>query len=220
MDLSTLDPTIIDPIMGSSYTARDFADLNLHKDHLHSLGISTEDDHERYHSDIRSQSGSIWLIGGYLEQRDLYQSDLFTSDQTALRDIHLGVDIWGAQDSLIYAPIDGVIHSFAYNNLPLDYGYTLILKHNIGSAEFYTLYGHLGRKYFDSWKVGAQIKSGDPIGTLGAKSENGGWLPHLHLQIIYDMQSNQGDYPGVCSIDDLPFYQDNCPDPMALIVMS
>ncbi len=219
IELSTLDPTIIYPIMGSSYKAQDFADLNLDRHLLDSLGISTEEDHQRYHSDIRSQSGSIWLIGGYLEQRDLYQSDLFTRDQTSIRDIHLGVDIWGTQDSLIFAPIDGVIHSFAFNNLPLDYGYTLILKHGIGSSEFYTLYGHLGRKYFESWKVGAQIKSGDPIGTLGAKAENGGWLPHLHFQVIFDMQGNQGDYAGVCSRANLPFYQKNCPDPRPLIIM-
>lgn len=219
-DLSILDPTIIYPIMGSSYGDKDFGHLNLDKDHLRTLNIVTEEDHRVYHDKIRAQSKCIWLIGGYMERRDLYKSDLFRSDKTSIREIHLGVDIWGAQGSPILAPLDGEIHSFAYNALPLDYGYTLILKHRYESLDFYTLYGHLGRKYFDSWQEGDPIKAGDPIGTLGDKSENGGWLPHLHLQVIYDMQGKKGDYPGVCSLADQNYYRKNCPDPSSLIVKS
>lgn len=219
IDLSTLNQTSIYPIMGSSYSDKDFASLNLDKDDLHKLNVSTEEEHKVYHQGIREQSNSTWLIGGYMERRDLYKSELFNSDPASIREIHLGIDIWGAQSSLIYAPIDGEIHSFAYNDLPLDYGYTLILKHRIGSYEFYTLFGHLGRQYFDRWQLGAVVKAGDPIGTLGAKTENGGWLPHLHFQVIHDMQGKQGDYPGVCSQSDLAFYRKNCPDPSPLIVM-
>ncbi len=218
IDLSTLDLTIVCPIMGSKYADKDFAALNLDKDHLQAQNITSEEDHKAYHQKIRDQSKSTWLIGGYMERRDLYKSDLFASDPSSIREIHLGIDIWGDQGSLIHAPIDGEIHSFAYNGLPLDYGYTLILKHEIGMYEFYTLYGHLGRKYFNSWREGAVIKAGDPIGTFGAKTENGGWLPHLHFQVIQDMQGKRGDYPGVCSLSDLTFYSDNCPDPTPLIV--
>jgi hypothetical protein len=47
---------------------------------------------------------------------------------------------------------------------------------------------------------------------------NGNWPPHLHFQLIRDMQGKRGDYPGVVRADELAFYRDNCPDPMALLV--
>jgi len=50
---------------------------------------------------------------------------------------------------------------------------------------------------------------------LGKPDENGGWPPHLHFQLIRDMQGFVGDYPGVCAKQDLTFYANNCPDPSA-----
>jgi len=205
--------------MGSTYRNQDYATINLDKHHLHALDITSKDDHLSYHKHLREQHNAIWLMGGYLECRALYKSMLFNSDHDNIRDIHLGIDIWGAVESEIHAPLDATIHSFAYNDRHLDYGYTLILKHVIGLSSFYTLYGHLGRKYYKSWTVGDQINAGDVIGVLGSEEENGGWMPHLHFQVIYDLQSMEGDYPGVCSQKDLPYYRINCPDPLPLINM-
>ncbi|MGB5188485.1 MAG: peptidase M23, partial [Robiginitalea sp.] len=52
------------------------------------------------------------------------------------------------------------------------------------------------------------------IGRLGSAKENGGYAPHLHFQLIRDLEGFRGDYPGVCALQQLEFYRQNCPDPM------
>ena len=61
------------------------------------------------------------------------------------------------------------------------------------------------------------MKQGDEIAQLGDSSINGDYAPHLHFQIIKDMQNNFGDYPGVCSLNQLSFFKENCPNPMELL---
>lgn len=65
--------------------------------------------------------------------------------------------------------------------------------------------------------VGQKIAKGKQIATLGLTPVNGDYAPHLHFQIIIDMENKQGDYPGVCSSKTLAFYLQNCPDPNLLL---
>jgi peptidoglycan LD-endopeptidase LytH len=196
------------PIMGRVYTAQDFTriDLSVHNSNLpNSPTYQLLDD---YVNQVKEHHKAQWAIGGYREKRNLYQ----TSEHFAgmdRRDLHLGIDVWGPANSPIYCPTDGVIHSFAYNDKALDYGYALIIQHQ----DFYTLYGHLGSSHFDSWQVGKTVSKGEVIATLGGKNENGGWPPHLHFQIILSIDDWKGDYPGVCSESDKDYYFTNCPDP-------
>ena len=82
---------------------------------------------------------------------------------------------------------------------------------------FYTLYGHLSLKSISHLKVGMAFKQGDLLGDLGKPDVNGDYPPHLHFQIIKDIQEFKGDYPGVCSKKHLDFYLKNCPDPNTLL---
>jgi murein DD-endopeptidase MepM/ murein hydrolase activator NlpD len=81
----------------------------------------------------------------------------------------------------------------------------------------YSLYGHLASADLQSLKVGDAITAGQLLCHLGKPEENGGWPPHLHFQLIHDMQTWRGDYPGVCSKRDVDFYRDNCPDPRGVL---
>jgi len=213
----TITNTDVHPIMGPDSTAFDFASVSMDKDHLKQLDIQSKSQILSYHNHIRSDQNAKWLIGGYLEPRALYQSNLFVGSPEETRDIHLGLDIWGEVSTPIYAPLGGTIHSFAYNDRELDYGYTLIIEHQIHNQRFHTLYGHLSSRHFDQWSVGSRIIAGELIADFGSERENGGWLPHLHFQIILDMEGNSGDYPGVSSSKMLPHYRMNCPDPHLLI---
>ena len=65
--------------------------------------------------------------------------------------------------------------------------------------------------------MGDIVKKGERIATLGLPPINGDYAPHLHFQIIIDMEGKVGDYPGVCSEKTLPFYKSNCPDPNILL---
>lgn len=169
---------------------------------------------QMYMDEKRRVQGKPFALGGYLEDRSWYaRSPLFGQE----RSVHLGIDIWADQGTQVFAPLAGVVHSFADNAGFSNYGPTLIVQHEMDGLVFYTLYGHLSRINLQHWQKGVVIKAGDQIGTLGTIEENGEWPAHLHFQIILDLQGKEGDYPGVCSHEDVKFYQNNCPDPNLLL---
>tara|TARA_R110002110_G_scaffold60312_3_gene169896 strand:+ start:464 stop:673 length:210 start_codon:yes stop_codon:yes gene_type:complete len=61
------------------------------------------------------------------------------------------------------------------------------------------------------------LNAADQIATLGDANINGDYPPHLHFQIIKDIQEYFGDYPGVCSEKYLEFFRVNCPNPDILL---
>ena len=156
-------------------------------------------------------------VGGYLENRSLYsETDLFEGDQE--RCIHIGIDVFMPAGTPLYAPVDGVVQSYANRQVYGDYGPVIILRHRIGNFEFHSLYGHLSEASLDGLHESRIFTAGEKIAEIGPRPFNGNWSPHLHFQLIQDMQDHRGDYPGVVRPADLDFYQRNCPDPSALIV--
>jgi len=171
-------------------------------------------------------SGSRYGIGGYNEHRTLYARskhfdvvhNAFLSDQeepieTEPRRLHLGIDIWGPAGTKVMSPLDGIVHSFAFNNKDSDYGATIILTHNIEGEGFHTLYGHLSLNSIKNLYEGKRIRRGEVFTEFGMRFENGNWPPHLHFQLIKDMQGWEGDYPGVCRFSERGPWLENCPDP-------
>jgi murein DD-endopeptidase MepM/ murein hydrolase activator NlpD len=117
----------------------------------------------------------------------------------------------------VVAPLNGIIHSFAFNNHFGDYGATIILTHNIEGNTFHSLYGHLSLNSLKNLQEGQLIKQGEVFAEFGMQFENGHWPPHLHLQLIIDTQGMRGDYPGVCKFSERAIYFANCPDPALLL---
>ncbi len=156
--------------------------------------------------------------GGYLERRNLYKrSTVFKNETTNERDIHIGLDLWMNEEASIFAALDGTIHSVQNNDALGDYGPTIILEHTIENFTFHTLYGHLSLESLRDKNVGDTIQKGQQIAILGLPPINGDYAPHLHFQIIINMQGKKGDYPGVCNEKDVEFYKENCPDPNLLL---
>jgi murein DD-endopeptidase MepM/ murein hydrolase activator NlpD len=155
-------------------------------------------------------------IGGYNELRGLYERskvfDALSSSEEPRR-LHLGIDIWGEEGTKVYAPLGGMVHSYAYNKNFGDYGATLILLHQLDTVTFYTLYGHLSLDDIAKVTEFQYIIRGYVIGHFGNPKENGNWPPHLHFQIIKDIRTNKGDYPGVCKLSEAGKYLANSPDP-------
>ena len=107
---------------------------------------------------------------------------------------------------------------FSYHQKDLKgYGGFIILKHKESDTQFYTLYGHLSEHSISKFSKGDIILKNQQIGILGDYVENGNWVPHLHFQIIKDLENNIGDYPGVSSKKNIEFYKDNCPNPNFLL---
>lgn len=93
------------------------------------------------------------------------------------------------------------------------------------TVTFYTLYGHLSLSSIlnpdGSWRLrpGQAVPAGGVVGWVGGPHVNGGWPPHLHLQLNTEAGHGgwQGDYPGVCARGDWVAYRLLCPDPNALL---
>ena len=201
-----------DPIHQRNYVP---LDLSIHNPDLNQLNISNANDCQRYVDLIANNNCNI-PYGGYLEKRNLYgSSDRFNN--TEIRNIHLGIDFWLPEQTVVLAPLKGKVHSFANNADFGNYGPTIILEHNINGFTFYTLYGHLSLDSIDTLFVGQEFNQASFLARLGATEINVGYAPHLHFQLILDIQTYTGDYPGVCSNTNLDFYKDNCPNPNLLL---
>lgn len=155
-------------------------------------------------------------IGGFMEDRMVYtRSPHYGGEEP--RSIHLGVDIWTQSGTAIFAPLPGKIHSFADNQGFGNYGPTIILEHLLESLTFYTLYGHLAKKDLINLQDGQWIEKGEKIGGIGNFPENGDWPPHLHFQVMTDMLSYWGDFPGVAAPSTLQLFSEICIDPNCIL---
>ena len=168
-------------------------------------------------SRLVAESGARFGIGRYDEARLAYVTDLFRhagnwSEES--RTVHLGVDVFCEAGAAVHAPLDGVVHSFANNAAAGDYGPTIVLEHRVddGALRFFTLYGHLSAESLVGLSPGRRVTAGERIGWLGDVAVNGGWSPHLHLQVMADMLGNQGDFPGVAAPREREVWLSLCPD--------
>ncbi|WP_300377874.1 peptidoglycan DD-metalloendopeptidase family protein [Henriciella sp.] len=159
------------------------------------------------------ENGAIHM-GGYGEERAIYDTHVFAPAGEEPRTVHLGLDIFAPAQTPVFAPLDGTVHSLQRNDNPKDYGPTLILEHAINpELTIYTLYGHLAADVLDALHAGKNVTAGHQIAALGAQDVNGGWAPHLHFQVILDLQGRTGDYPGVAKRSDAADWLQRCPDP-------
>lgn len=189
----------------------DFSAENLR---LKEIDLDNRQQFEQFIEDEISLLGGNCGMGGYLEERVIYRRSSHYENADEPRCMHLGVDIWMNAGTDVFALADGIIHSAAVNNTYGDYGGTIILEHQFNNSKLYSLYGHLSHESIVNARVGSIINQSEQIGQLGTWDENGNWPAHLHFQLIRDMQGNMGDYQGVCSKVDLPYYQENCPNPL------
>ena len=193
-------------------------DLSVSNTELNNHKLETTGDYEVFIQNHLDKNNAKIAYGGYLETRNLYKrSTVFKNENTEERNIHIGLDLWINKSATIHAALDGIIHSFQ-NNIALgDYGPTIILEHEINEYKFYTLYGHLSEDSLLDKKEGQEVLKGEKIANLGLPPINGDYAPHLHFQIILNIEEKIGDYPGVCSENNLSFYKNNCPDPNVLL---
>jgi 4-aminobutyrate aminotransferase-like enzyme len=163
-------------------------------------------------------------IGRYNEVRPIYTSEQYKlagNDGPEWRTVHLGLDVFMEAGAPVLAPLDGVVHSFRNNDVPLDYGPTIILQHIVGDKDtpltFYTLYGHLSVESLDDLYEGMYVAQGTPFCKIGNYPVNGGWPPHLHFQIITDLLDRTGEFPGVAKPSLREVWLSLSPDPNLIV---
>ncbi|MFZ1792672.1 MAG: aminotransferase class III-fold pyridoxal phosphate-dependent enzyme [Anaerolineae bacterium] len=179
------------------------------------------------------EAGVVAGIGRYDEPRLIYANDDFMTigeNGKEYRTLHVALDVFMPAGAEVFAPLDGVVHSFQDNTARLDYGPCIILEHRVETEDggrktggnavsglpspvFYTLYGHLSRESLEGLRVGQKISKGQRIAWMGDYPINGDWPPHLHFQVITDLLDYAGTYPGVARPSDRAVWQSLCPNP-------
>jgi len=207
------------PLIDKTIPIQAYTSLNLSfsNEKIQNLDISDHGVCQQYIDEILTINDAEIAYGGYLEKRPIYSDKPEFTIDGITRNIHLGMDFWVKAGTRVLAPIDGEVHSFKNNHTFGDYGPTIILQHEFENLTFFTLYGHLSVESLKELFVGRKFKKGQPLATLGTPDINVGYAPHLHFQIIQDIEGYFGTYPGVCSEQDLEFYSKNCPDPNLLL---
>ncbi|MFT4033603.1 MAG: peptidoglycan DD-metalloendopeptidase family protein [Siphonobacter sp.] len=196
------------------YLVLDFTDGN---QQLSQRNLMNTADFSEYVFGLIQKKGAIGGVGGYNEHRILYRRSPHFQQLEEPREIHLGIDIWAEPGTAVMVPLAGKIHSLKDNAHFGDYGPTIILEHELEGITFHTLYGHLSRSSLLAKAAGQAVEAGEPLARFGPYPENGDWPPHLHFQIIQDMQGWAGDYPGVCTLSQREAYLANCPDPNVIL---
>jgi 4-aminobutyrate aminotransferase-like enzyme len=126
--------------------------------------------------------------------------------------------VFAAPATAVYAPVEGVVHTLANNTAALDYGPLVILRHETSDGkEFFTLYGHLAKSSLSQLRTGQRVARGEKLARIGTMQENGGWVPHLHFQIILDLLERNADFPGVARASERGVWTSLSPDPNLLL---
>ena len=164
-------------------------------------------------------------IGRYDEHRPgMYTTELFSGE----RDLHVGLDIGAPVGTEVFAFADGIVFSKGINPEAGSYGPTIITEHNlsiptaVGATEFgaaqkfWVLHGHLSTESLEMVELGEAITKGQNIAKIGNETENGGWPPHIHIQLSL-IEPIGNDLPGVVKLSDRDEALKIYPDPRLII---
>jgi 4-aminobutyrate aminotransferase-like enzyme/Ser/Thr protein kinase RdoA (MazF antagonist) len=175
---------------------------------------------EKIFSEMKRDGAAVG-VGRYDEARLLYTSELFADGSNPTRErrtVHLGIDLFVEPGTPLRAPVAGSVHTLANNTAALDYGPMVILEHKIDhGGRFFTLYGHLATQTVEKLRVGQTISCGEEFATVGGVHENGGWVPHVHFQVILDLLELGKDFPGVARASERAVWTNLSPDPNLLL---
>lgn len=152
--------------------------------------------------------------GRYGEDRvGMYNAEFFRAGLEP-RTIHVGVDLGAAAGTSVFAPADCEVHATDYRGREGDYGGTVILRIDLAGypLPLFVLYGHLSRTTLENVQAHDKLSPGDLVGWLGEKHENGGWNPHLHIQLSW-LEPIEIDLPGAVTASDFNLAAVIFPDP-------
>ncbi|MBP1860186.1 aminotransferase class III-fold pyridoxal phosphate-dependent enzyme [Rhizobium herbae] len=162
-----------------------------------------------------SERGVDLGIGPWGEARTVYSGEMFVSRliEKTRRTRHLGLDLFMAAGTRLYTPLAATVVSVEIEPDPLGYGCLIALRHEPeGCPAFVTLWGHLAHEALGRLKAGDRLEAGALVGEMGASTENGGWAPHLHLQISTDTRLSATEILGVGEARYLDVWAELFPD--------
>ncbi|NRP72571.1 2,2-dialkylglycine decarboxylase [Ensifer psoraleae] len=170
---------------------------------------------------IRNE-GADFGLGLYGEDRAVYKGDAYrTTVASQRRTVHLGVDIFAPAGESVHAPFAGKVAFYHDDAVAHGFGPTVLIEHVTAEGDvFWTLYGHLSRESAEKLAIGQPIAKGEAFAALGARDENGGWVPHLHFQIVTDHLGLEARMHGVGVRDQWQIWREVSPDPSVVLGLS
>lgn len=174
---------------------------------------------ERIWNQVKSEQPFDLGIGLWGERRVVYTVEMFDSKlcRGDRRDVHLGLDLFAPAGTAIMTPLDAEVVDCRIIPDHQDYGGVVLLKHEPEPGlVFHTLWGHQAHAPVKALTIGQRLSKGEAFIALGAPDENGGWIPHLHLQIITHDVTDARDVPGAGEARFMDVWSQFYPDPSTL----
>ncbi|MEN9786161.1 MAG: hypothetical protein RLZZ299_1425, partial [Pseudomonadota bacterium] len=154
-----------------------------------------------------------WWIGRYDEdRRGGYPQAIFGG----VRTLHVGLDLGAPAGTPVHAFADGVVEHAGVNPASGDYGGVVVTRHALPEGVRWVLWGHLAHADARRWRPGDVVRRGEVLARLGTPEENGGWPPHLHLQLAVERPDTH-DMPGVVDPAEREAALRRWPDPVDLL---
>lgn len=158
-----------------------------------------------------------WTVGRYDEDRVIYTQPLFQGGEPGgARTLHVGIDLGGPEGTAVHAFADGEVIHAGVNAAAGDYGPTLVTAHTLDGRPVHALFGHLSAASLARSPVGRRFAAGDVLGWLGGEAENGGWPPHVHVQLAWE-RPETFDLPGAVRPADREAALRRFPDPRRVL---
>jgi 4-aminobutyrate aminotransferase-like enzyme/Ser/Thr protein kinase RdoA (MazF antagonist) len=154
-------------------------------------------------------------LGPWGEERTVYAGEMFVSRfiEKTRRTRHLGLDIFMAAGTRVFTPLAATVVSVEIEPDPLGYGCLIALRHEPeGCPPFISLWGHLAHEALGRLTAGDRLDAGALVGKMGTPVENGGWAPHLHLQLSTDTNLTATEILGVGEPEYLDVWAELFPD--------
>lgn len=168
------------------------------------------------YAELSQRHGFTLGLGPWGERRVIYTAPFFESvlAQGKRRNVHLGLDIFAPAGSEMFTPLAATVVAATINPEPQDYGGLILLEHEPETGlRFWTLWGHLDHGSVRERHVGERLDAGSFVARLGDYAENGGWVPHVHLQLITVPYENVSIIPGVGEEAFVSVWEDLYPRP-------
>lgn len=150
---------------------------------------------EAFVRDVARRHGCDVTMGGYLEDRArLWRGHYHAPGMTR----HLGIDYNVPAGTAVTSPADCFVERVERDP---DQGggwggvaiVRLALPHR---GATHAMLAHMAHASLPA--TGARLRRGEALGTVGVPTENGGWFPHLHVQLV---DAHGRDFPALGDID-------------------
>ena len=121
---------------------------------------------------VRNATPNMWPTAGQLTSVFGYRLAAMQRSDGELDEVHQGIDIANAPDTLIYATADGTVRHSGWSH---GYGRTVVIDHGYGMS---TLFAHTSKALV---KEGDRVSRGQVIAYIGTTGRSTG--AHLHYEV-------------------------------------